>query len=291
MGKRSGVGRNPEPISEKRASDLDIVSSVNAPIRTRPRLNRSLLFAEISMLSYLRHDEAQPVFSSVGFTSVEYIERDGAQVYLLGTEDDLVVACRGTEPNEWNDIKADANALTDLAETVGRVHRGFKREVDDIWPVVETSLLDDERTVWFCGHSLGGAMATICASRADHMDPGPMLSEVHTFGSPRVGTKRYINNHEVQHVRWVNNNDIVARVPPRWFGYGHTGTLMYLDRNGNHRHLTPALRGSDRWAGFWSGLKNRQFDHFSDHASAGYVDHIRRATEAQSAKRRPPGVR
>jgi len=292
MGKRKGNGPNPDPISAKRAAELDIASRVDAPIKEIDRLRRSLLFAEISMLSYLHDEEAQPVFRSVGFTSVRYFEHDGAQAYQLDTDTDVIVVCRGTEPNEWNDIKADANALTDLAETVGRVHRGFKREVDDIWPEISESLAGETRDVWFCGHSLGGAMATICAGRSEFSETVATASEVHTFGSPRVGTKRYIQSASVPHVRWVNNNDIVTRVPPRWLGYRHTGIQMYLDRNGDHKRLTKALRGRDRWAGFWSGLKARRFDHCSDHASADYVRHIRRAVDSPSPvskrqKRRP----
>ena len=279
MGKRRGGGRNPEPISEKVAAELDIASRVDDPIESLDRMRRSLLFAELSMLSYLRDEEAQPVFNGLGFASVTYIERDGAQAYELATDTDLIIVCRGTEPNEWNDIRADANALTDLAETVGRVHRGFKREVDDVWPEISEAITGEERTVWFCGHSLGGAMATICAGRSEFADTTTTAREVHTFGSPRVGTKRYIQSANVPHIRWVNNNDIVTRVPPRWLGYRHTGTLMYLDRNGDHKRLTPALRGKDRWAGFIDGLKRRRFDHFSDHASAGYVAHVRRAAE------------
>ncbi len=280
MNKRVGSGRNPDPISAKVAAEIDIESRVDSPITELDRLRRSLLFAELSMLSYLADDEAQPVFNGLGFRSAQYLERDGAQAYVLGTDSDLIVVCRGTEPNEWNDIKADANALTDVAETIGRVHRGFKREVDDIWPEISAALSGEERQVWFCGHSLGGAMATICAGRSEFSDEVRTATEVHTFGSPRVGTKRYIQHASVAHVRWVNNNDIVTRVPPRWLGYGHTGVQMYLDRNGEIARLTKARRGSDRWAGFWSGLKQRKFDHFSDHASAGYVDHIRRAVES-----------
>ena len=50
-----------------------------------------------------------------------------------------------------------------IAETAGRVHRGFKREVDDLWPRLEQALVNNTRPLWFAGHSLGGAMATICA--------------------------------------------------------------------------------------------------------------------------------
>jgi triacylglycerol lipase len=278
MGKRTGAV-NTDPISQKQAVELDVASKIDGPIGRLTQLQRSLLFAEISMLSYLRDDEAQPVFREVGFDDVQYIERDGAQAYTLATERDLVVVCRGTEPNEWNDIKADANALTDLAETVGRVHRGFKREVDDIWPELEDRLRNEERYVWFCGHSLGAAMAQICAGRCQLSDIAAVPAEVATFGSPRVGTKRYIQHAKVRHLRWVNNNDIVTRVPPQWLRYRHTGTLMYLDSTGEFKKYTPAQRGKDRWAGFWDGIKQRKFDHFSDHAIAAYVSHIRRATE------------
>jgi len=279
VSKRSG-GRVESPISSKVASDFDVVSHLDGPILDLKRLERSLLFAEMSMLSYLHDDEAQPVLLSVGFTDIKYIDRDGAQAYELMNEHDVVVVCRGTEPNEWNDIKADANAFTDLAETVGRVHRGFKREVDDIWPILEETLRDETRNVWFAGHSLGGAMAQICAGRCQLSEIAAVPREVYTFGSPRVGTKRYIQNADVRHIRWVNNNDIVTRVPPRWLRYRHNGFKMYLDRNGELKRLSAAQRGKDRWAGFWSGLKQRKFDHFSDHAIAAYVDYIRAAATA-----------
>ena len=279
MSKWSG-GRVESPIPSKVASDFDVVSHLDGPILDLKRLERSLLFAEMSMLSYLHDDEAQPVLLSVGFTDIKYIDRDGAQAYELMNEHDVVVVCRGTEPNEWNDIKADANAFTDLAETVGRVHRGFKREVDDIWPILEETLRDETRNVWFAGHSLGGAMAQICAGRCQLSEIAAVPREVYTFGSPRVGTKRYIQNADVRHIRWVNNNDIVTRVPPRWLRYRHNGFKMSLDRNGELKRLSAAQRGKDRWAGFWSGLKQRKCDHFSDHAIAAYVDYIRAAATA-----------
>ena len=279
MGKRTA--RAPiDPVSQKTAAEIDVASKIDQPIAALGELQRSLLFAEISMLAYLPDREATPVFERVGFREVRYIERDGAQAYELATDDDVVIACRGTEPNEWNDLRADANAFTDLAETVGRVHRGFKREVDDIWPALEQTLREETRDVWFCGHSLGGAMAQICAGRCRLSDIAAEPREVVTFGSPRVGTKRYLRHAALRHIRWVNNNDIVTRVPPRWLRYSHTGARRYLNRHGDIATLTKHQRARDRWSGFRSGLKARKFDHFSDHAIVEYVRHIRRAAES-----------
>ena len=103
------------------------------------------------------------------------------------------ITCRGTEPNDWNDIRADLDLATVIAETVGRVHRGFKREVDDLWPRLEQALVNNTRTLWFAGHSLGGAMAAICAGRCklSYIQSNPRA--LFTYGSPRVGNRRYVN--------------------------------------------------------------------------------------------------
>lgn len=264
------------PISQQSAADVDLRTRLAGPLSDLSLLARSLAFAEISMVSYLTGAEAGHAAVTIGFTSTALIERDGAQAYLFENDTDRVLAFRGTEPNEWNDIKADANALTDLAETVGRVHRGFKREVDDIWPHLEPLLTaPDERDLWFTGHSLGGAMAQLAAGRCDlaHIPATP--TAVFTFGSPRTGNRRYVASHKVPHYRWVNNNDIVTTVPPQWLRYRHRGNRLYITSDGTIRdRFAKQDLVKDQWRGFWRALKRRKVDHFSDHAVAAYVAHI-----------------
>lgn len=226
------------------------------------------------MVAYLPEAEVSKAATILGFDTIIYYDRDGSQAYSFINQTDHVIACRGTEPNEWNDLKADLDAATAVAETIGRVHRGFKREVDDIWPILEKSLQNNDKTLWFTGHSLGGAMATICAGRCmlSHIKSNP--TQIYTFGSPRVGDKRYINFVKVDHVRWVHNNDIVTKVPPTWLGYRHTGQEHYLNSEGKLSELNIIQRKKDAWKGFISGLKNRNIDHFEDHIIDRYVDHI-----------------
>ena len=254
--------------------DLLIRSNNPSSITHLRPLARSLLFAELSMVAYLPESEVLKAAKILGFDSIIYYDRDGSQAYSFINETDHVIACRGTEPNEWNDVRADLDAATAVAETIGRVHRGFKREVDDIWPILEESLKSNDKTLWFTGHSLGGAMATICAGRCmlSHIKSNP--TQIYTFGSPRVGDKRYINFVKVDHIRWVHNNDIVTKVPPVWLGYRHTGEEHYLNAEGKLRKLNIIQRRKDSWKGFVSGLKNRNIDHFEDHIIDRYVDHI-----------------
>ena len=247
------------------------------PIESLDSMRQSLLFAQISRISYLQPQSVDAYIPRLGMRLEHFADRDGAQAYIFGSDSDVVVACRGTEPNDWNDVKADVNALTVLAETVGRVHRGFKREVDDLWPQIENIIANDQRNLWFTGHSLGGAMATISAGRC-------FLAHI---PAPRVGTKRYINNVDVDLTRWVNNNDIVPRVPPTWMGYRHTGRHVYINTYGKVRRMTKRQRTKDRWRGFVLGLKQGKVDPFSDHAIADYVDHIGNAVDAAGKAAKP----
>ena len=167
-----------------------------------------------------------------------------------------------------------ANAVTAIAETVGKVHRGFKQEADEVWPYIEQALEPNDKPLWFCGHSLGGALATICAARCKLSELRSDPEQVFTYGSPRIGCHRYVNHVQLDHLRWVNNNDIVTRMPPVWLGYRHSGTEMYLDRNGILRNVRGWRRVSDRLQGFISGLRRWRVDHLSDHSAVRYKDYI-----------------
>lgn len=270
MSEESSESIEPIPV-------VDLPMEHSGPIEPLDTMRASLLFAEVSRISYMQPEAVRQYIDRLGLRLEHFADRDGAQAYVFGNETDIVVACRGTEPNDWNDVKADVNALMVVAETVGRVHRGFKREVDDLWPALEEIIANDKRNLWFTGHSLGGAMATISAGRCflAHIPATP--TAVYTFGAPRVGTKRYINSVSVDLTRWVNNNDIVPRVPPTWLGYRHTGTRLYINTYGNVRAMTKRQRAKDRWRGFFHGLKEGKVDPFSDHAMAQYVEHIAKA--------------
>ena len=125
-------------------------------------------------------------------------------------------------------------------------------------------------------------MATICAYRCKRSSLTADPRELHTFGSPRVGNKGYVRHAPLEHYRWVNNNDIVTRVPPPWMGYRHGGDEIYLDRNGNICRLTGVLRSHDRWRGFLKGLARGQLDPLADHSIHHYVEHIWNATQAEA---------
>jgi triacylglycerol lipase len=258
-------------------------SSLSGPIESLSFLRRSLLFAELAEVSYLSRAEAGRLAYRIGLPEIRFYDNDGAQAYIFGNDDDAVVVCRGTEPHDKNDLRADLSLGLVAAETVGRVHRGFKREVDDLWPRLEQALVNNTRPVWFVGHSLGGAMAAICAGRCkiSHIRSNPRA--LFTFGSPRIGNRRYVNYVNLEAYRWVNNNDIVPRLPPAWLGYCHKGQEVYLNAYGKIRRMSVWQRIKDRWRGLVHGLRTGEFDPITDHRINRYIDYIHRAVEEEGA--------
>ena len=90
-----------------------------------------------------------------------------------------------------------------------------------------------------------------------------------------------MNYCDINHIRWVNNNDIVTRVPPAWLGFRHSGREMYLDSKGRVRDIQGWGRVKDRMRGFVRGLRRLKVDHFSDHVIDNYIDYIHTALQKE----------
>tara|TARA_R110000764_G_scaffold22158_1_gene55532 strand:+ start:722 stop:1504 length:783 start_codon:yes stop_codon:yes gene_type:complete len=207
-----------------------------------------------------------------GDAKSKLISINSAECLITRAGDQLWIAFRGTQPNQLNDIKADLDFFREKSDSAGMVHGGFKDEIDELWEEVTKELLRNSklktpREVYFCGHSLGGAMATIAATRY------PLATALFTFGSPRVGGKTFVDTCCVPHYRFVNNNDLVAKVPPAILGFKHDGVEMYLNSNG--KLALGYTFWQDTWdlvKGFvsaWSKLKF--FDGLTDHGMDGYI--------------------
>ena len=243
-------------------------------IRNMSKYEQALLFAKLSKIAYMKPTKAKIESKKLGFYFAEFYNADGAQAYRFQSANDTVIACRGTEPTELNDLKADLNAWPVKSESKSRVHAGFKSEADDLWPLLESKLrvgAVKNRDLWFTGHSLGAGMTTIMASRcfnAAHLSD-PMA--IFTFGSPRVGLKGYTKNLQTPHMRWVNNNDIVCRVPLAIMGYKHHGTECYFDAEGVERKSNLLFKLKEFLDGIWT---SGAADPLTDHSIDGYISNI-----------------
>jgi pimeloyl-ACP methyl ester carboxylesterase len=85
--------------------------------------------------------------------------------------------------------------------------------------------LDPNKTTILCGHSLGGAVATIMAAALQDQLP---LLELVTFGSPRPGGAKFAKRLRVPHHRYVHEDDVVPHMPLWIAGFRHTAPAIQL---------------------------------------------------------------
>jgi len=222
-------------------------------------MNIAHMMAHCAQIAYLDNKEAKPKFKEINFTGHKFFEHEGAQCHAVWNKETFVLAFRGTEPDELSDALADLNAIPRGAMTHGLVHSGFKGEVDKLWDqLVEIQKKHEGKTFYITGHSLGAAMATIATSRFEEYT---QVEHLYTFGSPRVGTRSFVRNISTKHTRFVNNNDVVTKVPLFIMGYKHHGDLAYINFYGNVRKMTFWQLTKDRWRGWRSGILDGVIDH------------------------------
>lgn len=183
--------------------------------------------AEISMLAFAEPDFVAAELRRAGLEPVGP-PLDGPSTEALAAlgEGFAVIAFRGTQtfllgrdPVTVLDSIAE-DFLTDACLPLvrarrpahGRVHRGFRKALDEIWDPLNELVArlrrdDPDRAIWLTGHSLGGALALLAASRL------PQVQGVYAFGAPHVGDARFRESLPVQPVRFVHGSDLVTRVP------------------------------------------------------------------------------
>ena len=240
--------------------------------------------SEASTLVYADEDFVRPRFNKIGLPKVRFFDKQSTQCYVANNDQFAIVAFRGSEiwkkdeRFDLNKVIADLKADVDIRladwPSGGKVHRGFKEALEEVWfdllPYIKQ--LDSRGCkIWITGHSLGAALATLCASRYGN------IQGTYCFGSPRVGNDVFMENLDVKIYRIVNNDDIVARVPPPG-AYAHVGELKFIDSDGIIRdHMIERERSAYQRPDERYGQKNT--DPEKTNSSAGFVpaafrDHV-----------------
>jgi triacylglycerol lipase len=192
------------------------------------------------------------------------------------------------------DIITDAKfVLVDWLEKAGQVHVGFRDALQNVWSQIEARLAGFPYPVFYTGHSLGAALATLAVARTVIEDKLPRPAGLYTFGSPRVGDAAFTSTlRNVYHCRVVNDSDIVATVPTPPF-FRHDGELHHIRHDGRievHARdadvlmtLQPGLlieRTAAALNGLVAGLRAFGLglpEQLTDHSPVNYTAHLEEA--------------
>lgn len=166
-------------------------------------------------------------------------ESETAGLMMLDhTHEAVVITFRGTVSDaDWDTnldfFRSEASAICGKD---CKIHGGFL----DSWMGVSDLVIDNWQDLQdqypgyitiVTGHSLGGALAHVCAAALKRTSPAADIS-LYTFASPRVGNQvfaKFINKNFVRkNYRVTHLNDPIPRLPGRLLGFAHTSPEYHV---------------------------------------------------------------
>jgi len=239
-----------------------------------------------SEIVYDSPEKAQAELKSWGFNLFKYFDFRETQAFISGNDEMLVLAFRGTEAKKIRDWMTDLN-MSFVGGPSGKVHEGFSIALNYIWSDIYQFIRAQRgcRSLWVTGHSLGAALATLAVAKL-RLEKDEPVNGLYTFGQPRTGDREFAKNFDAdfaaQTFRYVNNNDIVPRVPFRVLNYSHVGTFRYFDVKGiqHNEEMIWWDKLIDRIKGRMEDILKPGTDGLKDHGMAKYIACLAKAKTA-----------
>ncbi|ETI52202.1 hypothetical protein F443_04615 [Phytophthora nicotianae P1569] len=222
----------------------------------------ALYLAHVTSISYCQeqhiiHWNCQPCAFVPSLEGVKVVEdaKDNFQGLVGYSQlyDALVVAFRGSmDVTNWLDNLTFLKRRAYAQYPGVKVHQGF------YWAYrsVATQVLDTlhklrkehpHASLMVTGHSLGGAVAAICAFELEYIEKIP-VDALYTFGNPRVGNTNFsgrLRNASMEVYRVTHFQDAVPHLPPTWTGFEHTSEEIFYDEFSSSYRTCSQTDGED----------------------------------------------
>jgi triacylglycerol lipase len=238
---RDAVDLKPAPPPK---SPPSLLTKLRAPWNSREAENLPAVvdLARCAATAYQTREQMAASIPKLGFSRHEIVSEGPAKGVVMIDGDEAVIAYEGT--NGVDDI-GDWFANIDTSRSQipeGAVHGGFLRHYERVAEKVRKILAECRIShVWITGHSLGGAMAVLCALDLERRGE-VVVRGVMTFGQPLPlvpACVRVVNQILAgRHLRIINEADVVPCVAP---GFRGGGSIVWV-KDGKLKFCRPTMR-------------------------------------------------
>ncbi|MFF7632944.1 lipase family protein [Kitasatospora sp. NPDC008050] len=217
---------------------------------------------------------------------------EDTQAYVMASDRMIVTGFRGTEVLKIYDWLTDVNTPpVPGPDDKGFVHYGFNQALRSVYPQIRDTIQElrtENQSVWFTGHSLGGALAMLAGAHFYFEQPRQLPDGVYTYGQPRTCERLLAGLHNTAFknrcYRFVNNNDIVPQLPPEPV-FTHVDTVRYFDADGKLHETMPFIAGlKDRVKGYRQDMFAPETDGIKDHHLRNYLAAFEKNLATSGAK-------
>ncbi|MCY3412759.1 MAG: lipase family protein [Candidatus Heimdallarchaeota archaeon] len=212
-------------------------------------LDTAKLLIEFSIAAY--EDDSSSMNIPEGYTYVKLLDskETDTQCLVAKGHENIVIAFRGT--TSFKDVESDLEVFKAIFPSSrgffnkSKVHQGFLDAYLDIkdkliHQIKELQEQEHFKAILLTGHSLGGALATLCALdlKIEKIAKNVVM---YNYGSPRVGNSKFVDKYMKTvdtSYRIVNDEDFVPQLPPGTF-FDHVPIYTLIDE-GNKLVFSPS---------------------------------------------------
>tara|TARA_Y100000389_G_C17454816_1_gene517379 strand:- start:775 stop:1632 length:858 start_codon:yes stop_codon:yes gene_type:complete len=252
--------------------------------------------AYLCKLSYKPQNEVNEIFEKSEYPYKRLVESclktpclhenkktNDCEVYTVRYNNNLIIIFRGTE--SLRDVLSDLNIIKEPLllnnyQIHPKVHSGFLKQFNSVTFSIEKVITEFKQeepsgSIIICGHSLGGAIATIAAIKYTLMFEMPVYCI--TFGAPRAGDYNFadiFNDKIISSIRIINEDDPVPLVPLP-LTYSHVKGIRWLYRNDIKTKSEQCCKWVRFFRNFFLSCSTCcLFSAFSDHSMDNYIDDL-----------------
>lgn len=203
--------------------------------------NSNMIYC-FSMLSFLAYKSKKEIYSILDLFDSEWISNSNfqffnlkydTQFFIISNCSNIIISYRGTQTDKLKSAVKDWTTnsnikMIDCKYGQGKVHSGFQKSFFTSWEIIKNYIekhsANGSKKVYVTGHSLGGALATLCYGALiseNKKENKIQLGGLYTFGQPKLGCKLYAKNfinYRNKIIRVQNCTDPVPLLPPSLFG-------------------------------------------------------------------------
>lgn len=217
----------------------------------QPLIDELLLAARFALLAYETDDKLlEQQCIKLGATYVGACNNENCYMFVCDMGNTQILGIQGTEfvPGDWNiyEVWSDLSVTPQRIRGVDYnspeimyVHSGFYDDLVSLWPQVQM-LLDYDRPIHICCHSLGGVRGSL----ARYLIPKHTPVRITNFGAPKGANDafwKYVYDHDsnttIERVladrdfagSWQFGDDFYTH-PTDMFYWLHDGTIEYVNQ-------------------------------------------------------------
>jgi len=164
--------------------------------------------------------------------------------YAGHSKSEIIFSFRGTRIQSLENVITDLESIELIPypnqnsnmEVADGFYHAYQKIADSVRQAyVNLTAMFPDLPVTVTGHSLGGALSSMCA--IDFAEKFGKSVTQWTFGCPRFGNQAFVDYYrsKVGNIwRTVNQKDIVPHYPFRWAGFRHPPTEVWFQKDYTH---------------------------------------------------------